>query len=224
VVVGTSSQWADLIDPLVPLILNLVVTSWRQMPPLASDDKEDKITEALCRILRQNRTARELPFRIDFQYVELEPSNDEGLGRLDIAFSPPVNREDIYFCLECKRLNVISGGPTRSYAAEYVTFGMMRFVRGQYAQAVRHGGMAAYVLDGNITTAIQNVATNLQNHHVALGMSPPGAFSPSSILVDDGRARETHHQRPHQTGRFCIHHLFMAREAATKYGEREVSF
>ena len=49
----------DLIDPLVPLILNLIVTSWSQMPPLASDDKEDKITEALCRILRQNRTARD---------------------------------------------------------------------------------------------------------------------------------------------------------------------
>ena len=89
-------------------------------------------------------------FQIDTQVVELEPAPGEDLGRLDIAFRPLIPREDIYFCLETKRLNVIKDGQTRTYASEYVRFGMMRFVTGQYAKAVRHGGMIGYVLDGDL--------------------------------------------------------------------------
>jgi hypothetical protein len=208
--VGTSTEWADLIDPMVPVILNLVIATWEEMPSPASDEKEDKITETLCRALRQNRTARNLPFQIHTQFVELEPVNDEGLGRLDIVFIPPINREDIYFCLECKRLNVIKDGETRSYAAEYVTFGMLRFVTGQYSRAVRHGGMTGYVLDGDVSRAMTNVEANIRTHHAALRMTAPGAFLLSTVLNGEDRARETHHQRAHEASVFRIHHLFMA--------------
>jgi len=44
----------------------------------------------------------------------------------------------------------------------------------------------------------------------ALCMPPPGLFLPSTVLKDDPRARETHHQRAHETSLFCIHYLFMA--------------
>jgi hypothetical protein len=87
---------------MVPEILNLVIASWEEMPSPAPDEKEDNITIALCRALRQNRNARNLMFQIDTQVVELEPASGEDLGRLDISFRPLVNREDIYFCLECK--------------------------------------------------------------------------------------------------------------------------
>jgi hypothetical protein len=195
---------------MVPVILSIVSAGWEQMPRPATDDKEDDITERLCRILRQNRTARDLPFQIHIQFVELEPAHGERLGRLDIAFIPLINREDIYFCLECKRLNAVTEGVKRSYASEYVTFGMLRYVSGQYSKAVRHGGMIGYVLDGDVTRAIINVETNIQSQHAALCMSPPGAFMPSTVL-DDARARETYHNRSHEQPHvFRIHHLFGA--------------
>lgn len=211
-VVGTPTDWADLIDPMVPEILTLVIASWEQMPSPAPDEKEDNITVELCRALRQNRTARDLMFQIDTQVVELEPASGEDLGRLDIAFRPLIPREDIYFCLETKRLNVIKDGQTRAYAAEYVIFGMMRFVNGQYSRAVRHGGMIGYVLDGDVTRAITNVEGNIQRQHSALCMTAPGKFLPSTVLKKDARARETHHHRTHETNVFCIHHLFIATE------------
>jgi hypothetical protein len=214
VVVGTPADWADLIDPMVPVILNLVVASWEQMPQITSDAKENNVTESLCRALKQNRTARDLPFQIHIQMVELEPTNDDELGRMDIAFIPLINREDVYFCLECKRLNVPSGPGIRTYASEYVRFGMLRFIRGQYSKTVKHGAMSAYVLDGNISSAIQNVENNIQNNHQELGMLPPGSFQPSTVLEKDARARETHHKRVHDNSPFCIHHLFMARKDA----------
>jgi hypothetical protein len=142
-VIGISTEWSDLIDPMLPEILRLVVASWQEMPTPASDDKEDDITNALWRTLKQNRTARGLMFQIRTQVVELDPMPGEDFGRMDIAFIPLVPREDIYFCLESKRLNVIKSCTLRTYASEYVRFGMLRFVTGQYSKAVHHGGMLA---------------------------------------------------------------------------------
>lgn len=73
-------EWADLIDSLVPEILNLVIASWDEMSPPAPDEKEDDITIALCRALMQNRTARGLPFQVRTQVVELEPAPGEDLA------------------------------------------------------------------------------------------------------------------------------------------------
>ena len=209
-VIGQPADWADLIDSMVPDILKLVVEAWAQLPPPSSGVREDNITEALCRILRQNRTVRALMFQIQTQFVELDPMPGEEQGRLDIAFIPTIPREDYYFCIECKRLNVTKDGKLRAYAYEYVRFGMMRFVTGQYSKTVRHGGMIGYVLDGRVAQARKNVATNIRKQHVALCMKPPGLLLPSTVLKGDDRARETQHHRPHETTVFSIHHLFMA--------------
>lgn len=208
-IIGVSTEWSDLIDPMLPQILSLVIGSWQEMASPAPDEKEDNITIALCRTLRQNRTARSLPFQIHTQQVELDPMPGEDLGRLDIVFIPMVPREDVYFCLESKRLNALISGQRRALAAEYVQFGMVRFVTGQYSKAVRHGGMIGYVLDGKIPIAMANVEANIRQRHQELCMTPPGAFLASTMLKDDLRARETHHQRTHETSPFRIHHLFM---------------
>lgn len=208
--IGPPDEWVDLIGTLVPVILDLVISTWEAMPPPVSNAREDPTTETLCRCLRQNRDSSDLPFRIDIQMVELDPVAGEDQGRMDIAFSPPVPREDIYFCLECKRLNVVNDGKVRPYTSEYVTHGMLRFIRGQYAARVRYGGMLGYVLDGNVTQAIQNVSGVIRNRFQELGMDSPGEMLPSSVRPDDSRLRETHHSRPHVSGRFQIHHIFAA--------------
>jgi hypothetical protein len=148
-------------------------------------------------------------FQIRTQVVELDPMPGEDLGRLDIAFIPPVPREDIYFCLECKRLNVVRGGTTRAYASEYVNEGMIRFITGQYARAVRQGGMLGYVLDGDVPRAMDNVEDNIRQQCKALCILEPVGFIQSTVLASDNRVKETWHQRAHETELFRIHHLFM---------------
>jgi len=208
-IIGTPTDWAGLIDPMVPEILNLVVTTWETLPPPDPDEKEDNITVNLCRALQNNRDARGLMFQIRTQVVELEPMAGEDTGRMDIVFIPLVPREDIYFCLESKRLNAMKNGKRRAYASEYIKDGMMRFITGQYSRAVRHAGMIAYVLDGNVSRARKNIATNIRRKHVTLRMSAPGTLLLSTILTTDPRARETHHQRAQENVTFTIHHLFM---------------
>lgn len=208
-IVGDPSHWISLIDSLLPDIFRLVATSWQSMPVMAPDALEDPTTETLCRLLRQNRSATDLPFRIDTQMVELDPAAGQDQGRLDITFSPLVNREDIYFCLECKRLNVPQNPGLRTYANEYVMFGMVRFVRGQYGAAVKHGGMLGYVLDGNIGAAIGSVSRAIVNHAADLGMAQPAQMSASSIQAALQHMRETRHQRFGGLGPFLIHHIFI---------------
>jgi hypothetical protein len=131
-------------------------------------------------------------------------------GRKDIVFFPSLNDEDIYFCLEAKRLNALVSGRRRSLADEYVKEGMQRFVDGKYSRYIWHGGMLGYVLDGQIANAIKNVETNIQAHASALGMTLPGSLLPSSLRPNDPSTKETRHRRVHETAVFHIHHLFMS--------------
>ena len=207
---GSPAEWVDFIESQVPAIVDLVIETWEAMPAPLGNELEDSVSESLCRLLRQSRNRCDLPFRIDSQQVELDPAADQDQGRMDIVFSPPVPRENIYFCLECKRINVRGGDGVRPYFAEYVRFGMLRFVHGQYAKSVRYGGMLAFVLDGDVPGAIAGVEGNIRNHHGDLGMDAPGGFQASTMRPTDDRVRETRHRRTTHPDLFVIHHMFMA--------------
>ena len=180
--IGSPEDWGDLIESLVPDILELIVSAWKEMSPLTPDALEDPTTEDLYRLLQLHRDASCLPFQIHIQMAELDPAAGEDQGRMDIAFLPLIPREDIYFCLECKRLNAkSSSGKTRTLTSEYITHGMLRFVSGQYAKRVRHGGMIAYVLDGDVDCAIENVQNLIKKRFSELQMEAPGELLSSSI-------------------------------------------
>jgi hypothetical protein len=209
-VIGAPREWLDLVDQMVPQVLGLLISTWEGMPPPDPMSSEDRITDELWRALIRNRDVRRLPFKIRTQVVELAPAEGAGGGRMDIIFDVLVPREDIYFCLECKRLNVPQNGGIRANATEYVRAGMLRFVSGRYSNAVRHGGMIAYVINGDVQRAIRNVEANVRRNADSLRMLEPAQLRPSTVLKGDSRARETLHQRLGESATFTIHHMFMA--------------
>lgn len=213
--IGSPEQWVSFIETQVPNILAMVIETWEAMPPPAGNELEDPVSELLCRSLRQSRNRCDLPFRIDTQLVELDPAAGQDQGRMDIVFSPSVPREEFYFCLECKRINVRGENGIRPFFVEYVRFGMFRFVRGQYANSVRHGAMLAFVLNGDVIGAINGVEINVRNLFNDLGMDAPGALLPSTVRPGDTRIRETRHRRAGHAELFVIHHLFMAGDPNT---------
>ena len=205
---GTPDDWIDLIDSLVPDILKLVISAWEQMPTPGADALEDPTTEELSRWLRRNRDINLLPLQVHVQMVELGACAGDEQGRMDIVFLPLIAREDVYFCLECKRLNVQYDKGVRSYASEYVTYGMLRFIHEKYSARLRNGGMLGYVLDGNVSQAILKVSGIIKKRHEELGMQPPGEMLRSSILPDETSIRETRHSRRFNNDKFVMHHLF----------------
>lgn len=218
---GSSDAWIDLLDPLIPDIVDLVAETWPTLKPPAGDELEDVMTKALCRALRNSRTGRALPLQIHLQFVEIDPAVEDDEGRIDITFIPTIAREDIYFALECKRLNVRQhNGKVRPCHAEYVQHGMTRFIAGRYGAAVHAGGMLGYVLDGQVGKAINGVAANVQQHHVSLEMDAPGELSASSLRPGDDNTRETRHRSSVRSHDFSIHHLFVACDPTTPLRQR----
>lgn len=208
-IVGDPVAWDDFFqENLLPAILSHVINTWNRMEKPRQMDYENAISRKLYVALKTSKDRNRHPFLIRIEDVEVTDLAEE-TGRKDIVFFPPFNDEDIYFCLEAKRLNALEAGRLRSLADKYVKEGMQRFVDGKYSRFVRHGGMLGYVLDGRVARAIKNVERNIRAHTEKLGMTLPGRFLPSSIRPSDLSAKETHHRRSHDPALFRIHHLFM---------------
>ena len=158
-------------------------------------------------------TAIDFPFLVRREDLEFDTELAKETGRKDIVFFPSLQEQEIYLCLEAKRLNAVISGVRRSLADEYVKEGMQRFVDGKYARFVRHGAMLAYVLDGNIDRAIKNIENNIRNRLSELRMDKNGGLVASTIRPDDRRTKETCHRRAHEKPVFRIHHLFVAGES-----------
>jgi hypothetical protein len=208
-IVGDPVDWDDFFqENLIPAILSHIISTWTLMEKPGQSDYEPDICRKLYAALKTSKDRNRHPFLIRIEDVEVTNLAEE-TGRKDIAFFPPANDEDIYFCLEAKRLNALESGRRRSLADKYVKGGMQRFVDGKYSRFVHHGGMLGYVLDGKVTRAMKNVEANIRAHAKELGMALPGGFLASSVRPDDPSTKETHHRRGHDTALFRIHHLFM---------------
>lgn len=214
-IVGDTSYWDDFFQQnLVPAVLAYVVATWEQMPKPGPSDLEDSISDKLYSALVNAKRRNEFPFLIRREDLEFDLDLATETGRKDIVFFPSLQEQEIYLCLEAKRLNAVISGVRRSLADEYVKEGMQRFVDGKYARMVRHGAMLAYVLDGDTNRAMQNVETNIRHRFKELCMNGRGGLAASSVRPDDARVRESHHQRKHEKVLFRIHHLFMARNTS----------
>ncbi len=209
-VIGDSDLWSDTFpDRFVPDVLTLVCETWERFEKPAADADEVEITRLFRRDLKRAKDLKGLPLRVKREEVEDDFATGREVGRKDIVFEPTHRaREEIYFCFECKRLNVLEAGkPCRPYAADYVTKGMVRFVTGQYASGVREGGMIGYVLDGRLDHAKKTVEKNIRKKCSELRMQPPGVVHASRFLKDKPSVGETEHDLGR--GRFVIHHLFL---------------
>ncbi len=206
--VGDTSHWDNFFQQnLIPSVLSHVITTWEQMLKPGPTDLENAISLKLYSALINAKDRNAHAFLIRYQDIEVDTDIAKETGRKDIVFFPS-HQEEIYLCLEAKRLNAVVSGIRRSLADEYVKEGMQRFVDGKYARFVRHGAMLAYVLDGDVQRAMQNVENNVRKRFVELRMDQSNGFLTSTIRPDDPRTKETRHRRLHEKTVFRIHHLF----------------
>ncbi len=209
---GDLSRWVGLFpDGLVPEIIDLVLDAWYAFPQPRPrpDDLENPITIRFCTHLRSHRTARNLPVNIDTECSEIDARQGRLAGRIDIRLTRHGDYEDIYFAIECKRLNVVSAnGKRSSLAREYVDKGMMRFIEGKYAKGLDKGGMLGYVMDGKVTDAVNAVDIKVREFRKELRMHRANGLLSSSVRPSEKGVKETHHKV--QANPFVIHHIFMA--------------
>ncbi len=201
------NSWAKQFkDDYIPLLLNLILDAWVtfRMP---TDRFENLITKKLCAHLRNNKDRDKHFFRIDWESPNLNKKGDT-LGRVDLKVTDGNCDEHIYFSIECKRLHVtFPSGRFCSLAPEYVKEGMYRYFNGQYAIGLNKGGMLGYVMDGDISKAIDNVEIAIESQRSILCMQSASILKRSS-LINKNFVRETHHIKSDKSP-FTIHHIFL---------------
>lgn len=207
---GDVDAWAEIFpEELIPLVIDLVWTTWNTFQKPSAGEREVPITRRFRCALKQAKDYIRLPVRIDREPAEDDPDTTQELGRIDLRFSPAGSAlEQVYFAFECKRLNANENGTCRPRAAEYVSEGMMRFVVGQYAAAMRHGGMIGYVLDGDCEHAIRLVRQNIAANRVALHLQN-GELNASRLRRENTMIRETVHDLG-RSAAFRLHHIFLS--------------
>jgi hypothetical protein len=208
-VVGDPGMWSDTFpDYLIPHILDLVTETWTSFEKPTPAEHEVPITRRLRRALKQAKDYQRLPVRIERESAEDDPVTGEELGRIDLKFLPAVSAlEEVYFAFECKRLNVLENGKRRTLAPAYVIEGMMRFVTGQYASIMQHGGMIGYVFDGRCNDAIRLVKSNIRKRYDALQLDVDSLLVQSRLRPNNPMIRETAHRSSRS---FLLHHIFLS--------------
>lgn len=214
-IIGDPDIWSDTFpEELVPRVLDLITETWTTFDKPGPADWEVPTTRRFKHALKQAKDLNRLPVRLEREPAEDDPETGDELGRIDLKFLPAVSaREEVYFAFECKRLNVAANGGRRSLAPEYVTEGMMRFVTGQYAGSVQHGGMIGYVLDACRDDAIEHVGQIIASRATELCMNAPARLDRNRLRPAADHIRETNHAlRPSRP--FTLHHMFLAADGA----------
>lgn len=210
-VLGDISPWADTFpQQLVPTILELIVQAWVMFGKPTQGELETQITRRFRAALVASKNLRRLPLRIDREVPEDDLSSAEEKGRIDLRFTSVESvREEVYFAIECKRLNSLVRGRFVPLAGSYVRDGMQRFVRSQYSASQPLGGMIGYVLNGDVKGALERIERNLRRQQERLRLEGEGLHASTILLAAATLAelRETHHRL--ERGVFCLHHLLL---------------
>ncbi|MCY3940650.1 MAG: hypothetical protein OXG29_06155 [Gammaproteobacteria bacterium] len=171
--VGDPTQWIEQFRSLDARFLDCVLAVWPMcLAVLPKKPDEDTITINLVNILSRDARARRLFHHLAYQHEPFGYTADGwaySKGKIDMALLLDQERER-YLAYECKRLNVVRNGTTRSLATPYVLEGMLRFITQQYAANLPVGCMLGYVLDGNVNTARTKVQAAIDTYKAEIGL------------------------------------------------------
>jgi hypothetical protein len=203
---GSVDPWTDTFpENLLPQLLELVLKSWETFPQPSLSDLEIPITKSFVTHLRSNRNRSVHLFRIDWESTVLDEKGTQR-GRIDICFTHGYSVSE-YFSLECKLLNRTDRqGRWFSLAGEYIDEGVMRYVNEQYAGGM-NGGMIGYVMDGDISKAIEFVNDAIEKRRENLSIEGKAELKKSSLRPKCQQTRETRHLI--KNGWFTVHHIFL---------------
>ena len=193
---GDPKDWTARFRTLDVRFLERVSAVWsRCVAVLPQDPDEDTITINLVDIVSKDAKARRLFHYVEYHYEPFAYTADGlafSMGEIDMAVLLDQDRER-YLAYECKRLNEVRAGVTRSLATSYVLEGVRRFVTEQYAASLPVGCMLGYVMNGNAQTARSKVAAAIHTHKNQVGLvgELTGERPVSSILRFSSRHRRS---------------------------------
>ena len=193
----------------IPIILILILQAGKSLRKKTETDREDWLTTRLHRQLIRLPIFRDGPLQINLQpdivYSDADTEKNTPEGRLDLQVTCGIGYET-YFAIEAKRLRVPLPSGFFKGSWEYISEGMMRFVKGQYAPHMQAGAMLGYVFDGQKEKARSDINEAVISKAKDLKLKKPHRLATTSILPDQS-IDETQHDLKKRY--FTIYHLFL---------------
>ena len=185
----------------VAFLIEATLEAFDQDYRVTSSRREDPISRQLVYALRRLQSKEGWEWFsdnvINGQRDELDAALEVHLGRTDITFELGSHHRFIW---ECKRLHYKG----KTLYGEYRREGVMRFVSEKYAKGQSHGGMLAFVMDGEINKAFAGLETHLNAHRTELKING-GCFQTFPEAKDPRLRLSLHLGR----GEFKLFHCFL---------------
>ena len=213
--VGDPTQWIAQFRSLDARFLDCVLAVWPMcLAVLPRENRMRTRSQSTSSIsFPRDASARRLFHHLAYQHEPFGYTADGwaySKGKIDMALLLDQERER-YLAYECKRLNVVRNGTTRSLATPYVLEGMLRFITQQYAANLPVGCMLGYVLDGNVNTARTKVQAAIDSNKAEIGlMEEPTDMQP----VGPVKRLTSLHCRPSNGSKIEIRHALLPFPAA----------
>ncbi|PCJ99986.1 MAG: hypothetical protein COA45_04005 [Zetaproteobacteria bacterium] len=204
--VGKSSLWLKCIKDIDHELIECVERVWAKViDRLEQTDLEDKITERLVDILREDKAACDLGFiALQHKLKEKDKIGDYTTkGILDIALFYDQDHQT-YIAYECKRLNTVTEEKKRkaSLAGPYVEEGIVRYATAKYSERLPYGCMIGYVMDGNICFASKQLRSAIEKRKVLINLE----YGPINFKNSYFTAFETTHRRKYDNSLIVVRH------------------
>ena len=170
---------------------------------------EDEITRNLIDRFEHDNVIRKLFYRWEYQFEPFGRNKKKSAyskGKIDFAVFWDQGR-DKYLAYEAKRLNVkTTAMGTASLATQYVTEGLVRFIKGQYSEDLPVGCMLGYVLDGNVESVLPKIIKAITRNSKSVGLvAGPNALPAIASAV----RMASEHQRKNSGRRIGIRHALV---------------
>lgn len=185
-----------------------VVTTWNTFSLNRQVKHEISITAVFRDALIEAYVAAGRSWFIALEDPITDPNFGTELGRNDLRFYPQNHHgQTVFFTVECKRLRVETKSGISQLADKYVDEGIQRFVDGRYSSGLPCGGMVGYVMDNEMSKALESVQTAIKSRRKKVKLRPRTFRTPSSILPKYKWSADTQHLCA--SGNIALHHALL---------------
>jgi hypothetical protein len=192
-------------------VLNTTVNAYEEMKQHGAalpTWEEDSFTVDLVEHMRNIAYASHLrvtyQFAVNTNAIKSGNVSPKKASRIDIQLYGTWERDydNVYFAWECKRIGSASSLEGRKLISEYVTNGILRFIKKHYSKGLGTAGMLGYVLDGAISDIADSINKSMvsqrrrspltANDHLTPIITPKDSFI-SRHLRDNESPIELYH-------------------------------
>lgn len=204
-------------DTLKVAVLSITVKAYKAMKAdkIAKQDwEEDTFTLILRNYIRKQLDKENLPIQVETQQEVYTVDMHSGAkstktaSKIDLKLFRPLDKEsdEFYFAWECKRI----GLKDKDLRSNYISKGLVRFIKGEYSAQRDAAGMLGYILDSNASTLTDEINQSMLRRKKHPTLSSSDHLKLADAIEGFSDVYTSNHRRLNGLGNIELYHLFFS--------------